>query len=373
MKAVVKACLLHLREDAAQAADTDETGVDRGLEPMARKAEEGAQTDGIQCRVFEVFHRAAAGDQILGKQVLERCREHQQQAQRPKERTGDEPGKGPVLPFEKSPDHIGRAQKEGVEHKVVLRHETRQQRKPNKHTGARAKMLHQIGDEVHEHHGQQRQHHVHTDHDHRGQANGAQTVQNRSRRSIIPAAAELTHQRIQHRDTAEIDQPVKDQRRPFGKAAARYGRSNIEEPVVERRVHVIDLVIIDRAEVKALVAVDAHVIQQLLPGDDRVVDAAVAFTGGGEEGVVAGVGKTIGVELVNEHALLSHREEHAHSADHYKHQQQRPAAFDCVLQELSTSARKYQTIITLYSLIRKDFPPEKARRKPCPLSIIPLS
>ena len=96
------------------------------------------------------------------------------------------------------------------------------------------------------------------------------------------------------------------------------------------------LVIIDRGEVKALVPHDADVVQKLLARDDTVLDAAVALPVGGEEGVKAGVGETVGIDFVDEHALFPGGKEQAHGGDHDQRQRQRPAAFESILHGTSS-------------------------------------
>ena len=212
-------------------------------------------------------------------------REHQQQGERPRKRAGDEPGEGLVPPPYKCPEHIGRAEEKGIEHEIILRHEARQQRKPHEDAGARAEGAHQIGDKVHEHDGQKRQKHIHADHDHGGKADAGKPVENRRRRGVIPPAAELQYERVEHQHRADIEQPVQCQGGPLGKAARGDGGGDVEEPVVERRVHIVHLVIVDGAEVEALALGDADVIQKLVPREDPVLDAAVAVPA--EEGGIA--------------------------------------------------------------------------------------
>ena len=94
----------------------------------------------------------------------------------------------------------------------------------------------------------------------------------------------------------------------------------MEQPVVERGMHVPLLVVGDGAEVRSVLAY-GHIVEQILPCQPLILQRTPG--GVGEIGGVVAVGKAVGIDLVDEHPGLPVGEEQADPEDHGHDQRQR--------------------------------------------------
>ena len=291
---------------------------------MRHKAYKGPEPDRVLREVAQVLHRVPAGDDVVGKEMIDARREHEQQAQRSDERAGDEPRERLVFPLHKRVYHIRRAEEESIEHEVILRYEPRQQHKAGQDAVFRLKLLHQAYDQVHQHDREERQEHVHADHHERRQAYHAQPIEHSRSGAAAAAPAEPAHGLIEHEHREHIQHVVERKPRPLAESVREQGADGAQQPVVQRRVNVMHLIIIDGACVETLPVRHGDVIEKLLPGEGLADHFPVLYVGK-ERGIVA-VRQAVGIYLVNEHSGFAPGKQEAHPCDDHKNKHQRPTA-----------------------------------------------
>ena len=148
--------------------------------------------------------------------------------------------------------------------------------------------------------GQQGHQHIHADHQHGGEAQGAQTVEQGGQRRVQTVLKQGEGKGIEQNGCQQIENQIQDQARPVAEHIGRQGTSDVHQPVVQGRMDVVHLIIVDGGKIQALPVVDHQIVHQLLPGERGALQAAAGHVV--EEGGVMTVGETIGIDLVDKQA-----------------------------------------------------------------------
>ena len=310
---------------------------------MRHKAYKGLEPNGVLREVAQVLHRVPAGDDVVSEEMVKASREHEQQAQRPDERAGDEPRERLVFLLHKRVYHIACAEEERIEHEVILRYEPCQQHKAGQDAVFRLELPHQADDQVHQHYREERQEHVHAYHHEGRHAYHAQPVEHSGGGAAAAAIAELPHGLIEHEHREHIQHVVERKPRPLGEGVREQGADGVQKPIVQRRVDVMHLIIIDGAKVEALPVRHGDVVKKLLPGEGLADHLPVLYVGQ-ERGIVA-VRQAVGIYLVNEHSGFAPGKQEAHSRDDHKNKHQRPTAAEFFFHLNSPEYIKYRLTV----------------------------
>ena len=122
--------------------------------------------------------------------MAERGGEYRKQQTDARKRAEREAKSGFEVPFHKGIYNIGSAEEKGVEHEVILRHQTEE----DAHTDSRRIFerggAHLERDEISQSHRLKHQKDVHPYHEHGGKAHKAQSIQHRDRTGDLPAGEE---------------------------------------------------------------------------------------------------------------------------------------------------------------------------------------
>ena len=318
----------HLFEQQHQGQQGGHGHKDGRLQPVAHFTEVIQQPLGVLGEVGQVLHGVAAGDQLVRRQLMDAVREGQQQAQGPAQSPGNEVQQLFIFLLPQHIEHIGAAEEEGVEHEVVLGHHPRQNGQPHQRAQPGIKVPQQPGDQPGQQQRQHGQQHIHPDHQHGGQAQQAQPIEDDGGAGDVPAAEQGLYQPVKAQQRQHIDHIVQRQARPFTESVGEQAGHRVEKPVVQGRVHVHGLVVVHRAEVEALSLCDGHIVEKLLAGDHLAQGAAaldIRNIGG-----IAAVGQTVGVDFIDEHAALAAAEQQANRRHRQKHQRHCPVFFNRV-------------------------------------------
>ena len=190
--------------------------------------------------------RAEAVARHLGENGRE-AEQHQSDCCKGKE--SKEPG-GLPFPAAQQHKHCRSAEEKRVEHKVILRHE------PKKNTERDAELRFPAGlvkffcrQQRHKHREETHQH-IHADHQHGAETDLTEPVKQNHAGCDPFGPEELQSKRIEQDEGTEVDDQVRNQADPLGKVSFRQGGTEVQKPVIQRRMDIPHLVVIYGPRIK---------------------------------------------------------------------------------------------------------------------------
>ena len=177
-----------------------------------------------------------------------KTKQHHAHADKGRQREAD---RGFPAPAAEQDRNSQSAEKEGVKNEVILGHQTGKNRETDPEFFLPRRGAQFPGNQQRQQHGEERHQHIHPNHQHGAEPDLTEAVERRKGSGDQTIAEELHPEDIEQRQQAKINQEVRNQPDPLGELPSRQRRAEVEKPVIERGMNVLNLVVVDGSHIEA--------------------------------------------------------------------------------------------------------------------------